>query len=42
MPLFAKKPTAGNSNTAMSKWKKKEKGKEEIDKSMLIYERHMK
>lgn len=26
-PLFAKKPTAGNSNTEMAKWKKKEKGK---------------
>ena len=22
-PLFAKKPTAGNSNTEMTKWKKK-------------------
>ena len=27
-PLFAKKPTGGNSNTEMSKWNKKEKGKD--------------
>ena len=25
-PLFAKKQTAGNSNTQMKKWTKKEKG----------------
>ena len=27
-PIFAKKPTAGNSNNQMTKWKKKEKGKD--------------
>lgn len=42
-PLFAKKPTAGNSNNEMSKWKKKEKGKDkEQEKAMLIFEKHMK
>jgi ABC-type multidrug transport system fused ATPase/permease subunit len=41
-PLFAKKQTAGNSNTEMTKWKKKEKGKTaEIDKAVQSYERHI-
>jgi hypothetical protein len=41
-PLFAKKNTAGNSNTEMSKWKKKEKGKDkDKDKAMLNLEKHM-
>jgi hypothetical protein len=41
-PLFAQKPTAGNSNTEMSKWKKKEKGKDkERDKAIVNLEKHM-
>jgi ATP-binding cassette, subfamily F, member 3 len=41
-PMFAKKPTAGNSNTQMSRWQKKEKGKDkEKDKAMLQFEKHM-
>ena len=41
-PLFAKKPTAGNSNTEMSKWRKKEKGKDkEKEKALVQFEKHM-
>lgn len=41
-PMFAAKPTAGNSNTEMSKWKKKEKGKDkEKDKAMAMLKMHM-
>lgn len=43
-PLFAKKPTGGNSNDQMSKWKKKEKGgvDKEAAKAMLNFEKHLK
>lgn len=41
-PLFAQKPTAGNSNSEMTKWKKKEKGKNnDVDKANLVFEKHM-
>jgi ATP-binding cassette subfamily F protein 3 len=42
-PLFHKKPTAGNSNTEMSKWRKKEKGGADKDKekAMLKLQKHM-
>ena len=41
-PMFAKKPTAGNSNTEMSRWKKKEKGKDkEKQKAMALLQQHM-
>jgi ATP-binding cassette subfamily F protein 3 len=41
-PLFAKKPTAGNSNTEMSKWKKKEKGKDkDKEKALVNFEKHL-
>ena len=41
-PMFAKKPTAGNSNTEMSRWKKKEKGKDkEKDKALAMLKKHM-
>lgn len=43
LPLFAKKPTAGNSNNEMSKWKKKEKGRDkDQEKALLVFEKHMK
>lgn len=35
-PLFAKKPTAGNSNTEMTKWKKKQKGGKDKDKEKAM------
>ena len=42
-PMFAKKPTAGNSNTEMSRWKKKEKGKDkEKEKAFANFNRHLK
>lgn len=42
-PMFAKKPTAGNSNTEMFKWRKKDKLKDkEKDKAMIQFEKHMK
>jgi len=46
-PLFAKKPElAGNSNNAMEKWKKKEKGgggmDKETEKAIIMLEKHMK
>lgn len=42
-PLFAKKPTAGNSNTEMTKWKKKQKGGKDKDKekAMEKLQKHM-
>lgn len=41
-PLFAKKPTAGNSNTYMDSWKQRAKGKDkEGDKAMEIFNKHM-
>ena len=41
-PLFAKKPTAGNSNTEMSsKWKKKDKKDKEVNKAMESYNKHI-
>ena len=41
-PMFAKKPTAGNSNTEMSRWKKKEKGKDkDQQKAYENLQRHM-
>lgn len=41
-PLFAKKPTAGNSNTQLSKWKKKEKGAKDESKALNSYQKHVK
>jgi ATP-binding cassette subfamily F protein 3 len=41
-PLFAKKNTAGNSNTQMKKWIKKEKGLDkEEQRAFENYQRHM-
>ena len=43
LPLFAKKPTAGNSNNAMGKWTKKEKGRDkDQEKSLALFNQHMK
>ena len=40
--MFAKKPTGGNSNTELTKWKKKEKkGTALGNKSMNMYQKHM-
>ena len=42
-PLIPKKPTAGNSNTELAKWKKKDKNKlKDESKAMASYERHIK
>ena len=41
-PLLAKKPTGGNSNDQMNKWRKKEKGKDkQTEKAMIVFEKHM-
>jgi ATP-binding cassette subfamily F protein 3 len=42
-PLLSKKPTGGNSNNQMSKWKKKEKGSKdkETEKALVVLEKHM-
>ncbi len=38
LPLFAAKSTGGNSNNQMSKWRKKEKGKDkEQEKAIAFY-----
>ena len=41
--MFARKPTAGNSNTEMSKWRKKDKATrdKDKDKAMAQFEKHM-
>lgn len=41
-PLFAAKPTGGNSNTQMSKWTKKSKFTDkEKEKALQHYQKHI-